>query len=213
MAKNPARNPARQAIRSSGKFLKLTLSGLIVSSSVVGFWWVLETNKVTESYLITKVDLSSGSPLLELDLKQAELSLFATGENYLKASQLPTGAYLIRSLSAGEVIPRSAVTTQSLDDWANIVLTPSIELSAQIRPGTKVSVWASELLDYQSFGEPFITALDAEVVGIRPPQGNFSQGLSSVELRVPVENLKALLRSISNRDAIALTSSATSLVD
>lgn len=199
--------------RGSSNFLRLVFSGLIVSSSVLGFWWLLESSKVTETYLITRTDLASGSPVSTENLQPVELSLFSLGESYLRANELPVGSYLIRSLSAGEAVPKAALTTQQLDDWANIVITPSVELSSEIRPGTKVSIWASPMLDYQNFGEPSIQAIDVEVVGIFEPQGNFTQGLNSVELRVPIESIQSLLRAIANNDAIALTSSSSSLAD
>ena len=195
------------------KTARLLLSGLVISVSVIGAWLVIEYSKATESYLITKQDLASGSPLLASNLSSGELALFTIGENYLKGSELPTGAYLLRALSAGEAIPRSAVTTQLLDDWSNIVITPSVELSSSIGPGSRVLVWASPALDYQSYGEPAIAAIDVEVVEIRVPQGNFAQALSSVELRVPFDALQSLLRSIANGDAIALTASGQSLAD
>jgi hypothetical protein len=145
------------------------------------------------------------------DLASSELALFTIGENYLKDNELPSGAYLSRAVAAGEAIPRSAVVTQLLDDWSNIVITPSVELSSSIGPGTRVLVWASPSLDYQSYGEPTIAAIDAEVVEIRVPQGNFAQAQSSVELRVPFGAIQSLLRSIANGDAIALTASGQSL--
>jgi hypothetical protein len=60
-------------------------------------------------------------------------------------------------------------------------------------------------LDFQTFGEPVIAAVDAEVVEIREPKDNFAQAAKSVELRVPREAIQGLLRSIANGDAIALT--------
>jgi hypothetical protein len=118
---------------------------------------------------------------------------------------------LTRSVSAGEAIPKSSVTTQQLDDWSNIVLTPSVELSGAIAPGSKVSVWASPALDYQSFGEPTIAALDVEVVAIRDPEGSFAQAGKSVELRVPIAAIQSLLRAIANGDAIALMATSPTL--
>jgi hypothetical protein len=195
------------------KTARLLLSGLVISGSVIGAWLVIESSKATESYLITKQDLATGSPLVASNLSTGGLALFTIGENYLKEEELPTGAYLLRAVSAGEAIPRSAVTTQLLDDWSNIVITPSVELSSSIGPGSRVLVWVSPALDYQSYGEPAIAAIDAEVVEIRVPQGNFAQALGSVELRVPFDTLQSLLRSIANGDAIALTASGQSLAD
>jgi hypothetical protein len=190
---------------------QLVLSVVAIAGSVVGAWFVIESSKITEVYLVTKTDLASGTALAEFDLEKAELALFSMGSSYLQPGDLPSGSYLIRALSAGEAIPKSAVTTQVLDDWSNIVLTPSVELSGAIAPGSKVSVWASPALDYQSFGEPAIAALDVEVVAIREPEGSFAQAGKAVELRVPLASIQSLLRAIANGDAIALTTSSSTL--
>jgi hypothetical protein len=182
-----------------------------IASSVVGAWFVIESSKITEVYLVTKGDLASGSALLETELATADLALFQIGRSYLRPGELPEGSYLTRSVSAGEAIPRNSVTTQALDDFSNIVLTPSVEVSDAIVSGNRVSVWASPSLDYQSFGEPTIAALDVEVVAIREPEGSFAQAGKSVELRVPVSSIPSLLRAMANRDAIALMASGSTL--
>jgi hypothetical protein len=187
--------------------LQLAVSVVAIAGSVIGAWFVIESSKITEVYLVTNKDLASGSALVELELATADLALFAIGSAYLRPGEIPQGSYLTRSISAGEAIPRSSVTTQQLDDWSNIVLTPSVELSSAITPGSKVSVWASPALDYQSFGEPTIAALDVEVVAIREPEGSFAQAGKSVEIRVPVTSIRSLLRAIANGDAIALMAS------
>ena len=191
--------------------LQLVLSVVAIAGSVVGAWLVIESSKITEVYLVTSTDLASGSALLESELATADLALFQIGASYLQPGELPEGSYLIRSVSAGEAIPRSSVTTQLLDDFSNIVLTPSVELSGALAPGSRVSVWASPALDYQSFGEPSIAALDVEVVAIREPEGSFAQAGKSVELRVPMASIQSLLRAMANGDAIALMASSSTL--
>lgn len=191
--------------------LQLVLSGVVIASSVVGAWFVIESSKITEVYLVTNSDLASGTALTEEVLDSADLALFALGEQYLQAGDLPVGSYLTRSISSGEAIPKASVTTQQLDDFSNIVLTPSVEISSLIAPGSKVSVWASPALDYQSFGEPTIAALDVEVVRVKEPEGSFAAAGKTVELRVPIASIQSILRAIANRDAIALTASSVSL--
>lgn len=190
---------------------QLLLSAVVVVGSVVGAWYVIETSKITEVYLVTNSDLASGTALIEQSLESTELALFSLGSQYLRKGQLPAGAYLTRTISAGEVIPISALTTQQLDDYSNIVLTPSVEISSAITPGAKVAVWASPALDYQSFGEPTIAAVDVEVVQVREPEGSFASAAKSVELRVPLSSIQSILRAIANRDAIALTASSVSV--
>jgi|GEM_PF-914112 len=191
--------------------VRLMVSAAVVAGSVVGAWFVIESSKITEVYLVTRIDLASGTALTEQNLETTDLALFSLGNQYLRVGQLPLGAYLTRTISAGEVIPVSAVTTQQLDDYSNIVLTPSVEISSAITPGSKVSVWASPALDYQSFGEPTIAAIDVEVVQVREPEGSFASAAKSVELRVPITSIQSILRAIANRDAIALTASSVSV--
>jgi hypothetical protein len=191
--------------------LQLALSAVAIAGSVVGAWFVIESSKITEVYLVTNSDMASGSALVEPELQTADLALFSIGTSYLQPGEIPEGAYLTRSISAGEAIPRNSVTTQQLDDWSNIVLTPSVELSGAIAAGSKVSVWSSPALDYQSFGEPTIAALDVEVVAIREPEGSFAQAGKSVELRVPIASIQSLLRAMANGDAIALMASSSTL--
>jgi len=190
---------------------KVILSGLLVSLSVVGAWFFIESNKTTESFLVTTQDLASGEQLQISQLSTKELSLFELAGLYLKQGGLPEGSYLLRPVAAGEVIPLSAITTWQLDDYSNVVLSPTVALSAQIKPGTKVSIWAAKQLDYQSFEEPTLIALDVEVVSVSKPQGNFSNGSDLVELRVPLANVQYLLGSIANGDALALTATGQSL--
>ncbi len=191
--------------------IQLLVSAAVIAGSVLGAWFVIQSSKITEVYLVTRSDLASGTALTEQNLETTDLALFSIGRQYLQEGQLPMGAYLTRTISAGEVIPVSAVTTQQLDDYSNIVLTPSVEISSLITPGSKVSVWASPALDYQSFGEPAIAALDVEVVQVREPEGSFASAAKSVELRVPIASIQSILRAIANRDAIALTASSVSV--
>jgi hypothetical protein len=191
--------------------VQLLLSAAVIAGSVVGAWFVIESSKITEVYLVTRSDLASGTALTEENLETADLALFAQGGQYLQEGELPLGSYLTRTISAGEVIPKSAITTQALDDFSNIVLTPSVEISSLITAGSKVSVWASPALDYENFGEPIIAALDVEVVQVKEPEGSFASSAKSVEIRVPITSIQSLLRAIANRDAIALTTSSVSI--
>lgn len=201
------------AANQTGARFRLLVSALLIASSVVGAWWLIESQKTTEEFLITADALASGTPLELGQIQTKELALFDLGDNYLRPGELLAGSYLVRPVAKGEAIPKSAVGSSQLDGWTNLVLSPSIEISSAILAGSKVSVWAATALDYQSFGEPTLLALDAEVVEVRAPEGNFQSGAKLVELRVPTETLAALIRSISNKDAIALTASNTSMVD
>jgi hypothetical protein len=184
----------------------LAASSLLVVGSVVGAWVLIEQSKTTEVFLVTKQNLASGAVLSASDLDQIPLSMFEISGSYLQPKALVEGLILTRPLAAGEAVPVSALTTSELANWSNLVLTPALALSSQIEVGTKVSIWSSPHLDFQTFGEPLLLATDIEVVKIIEPQGNFADADKSVELRVPKNSLQYLIAAITNNDALALTS-------
>lgn len=186
--------------------LVLAASSLLVLGSMVGAWVLIEQSKTTEVFLVTKQNLASGTSLKASDLDQIPLSMFEISGSYLQPAALVEGLVLTRPLAAGEAVPISALTTAELTNWSNVVLTPALELSSQIEVGTKVSIWSSPHLDFQTFGEPDLLATDIEVVKIIEPQGNFADTSKSVELRVPKNSLQYLIGAITNNDALALTS-------
>ena len=195
----------------SGKSpVSIALSALVVIGSVLGAWFFIESNKTTEVFLVTKQDLPSGAALNLNNLEKIELSLFSLAGAYLRPESLLEGAYLQRPIGSGETIPLSAITTQDQDNFSNLVLTPQIPISSQVTVGSKVAIWASPLLEFQTYGEPVLLAVDAEVVELIEPENGFASQQKSLELRVPTESLQYLLGAISGQASIAITATGGS---
>ncbi len=186
------------------------MSALAVLGSVLGVWFVIESNRTTEVFLVTKQDMPTGAALSIENLEQVELSLFGLTGAYLQPASLPDGAYLQRPVGSGEAIPISAITSQEADNWSNIVVTPEVPISSQVAIGSNVSIWASPLIEFQSFGEPALLAVDVEVVGIMEPEGGFASQGRAVELRIRSESISYLLEAIANKSSIALTATGRS---
>jgi hypothetical protein len=185
--------------------ISIALSGLVVLGSVLGAWFFIESNKTTEVFLVTKQDLPSGAALNLNNLEKIELSLFGLAGAYLRPESLLEGAYLQRPIGSGETIPLSAITTQDQDNFSNLVLTPQIPVSSQVTVGSKVAIWASPLLEFQTYGEPVLLAVDAEVVELIEPESGFASQQKSLEVRVQTESLQYLLGAISGQSSIAIT--------
>ena len=190
--------------------LSIAFSAVVVVSSVVGAWLFIESNRTTEVFLVTQQNLASGAPLEIANLDRVELSLFGLAGAYLQPESLLEGAYLQRPIGSGEAIPLSAVTNQDQNNWSNLVLTPEVPVSSQVGVGSRVSIWASPLLEFQSYGEPVLLAVDVEVVAILEPEGGFASQEKSFELRVPADSIQYLLGAISSQALIALTSTGGS---
>jgi hypothetical protein len=185
--------------------ISIAISSLVVLGSVLGAWFFIESNKTTEVFLVTKQDLPSGAALNIDNLEKIELSLFGLAGAYLRPESLLEGAYLQRPIGSGETIPLSAITTQDQDNWSNLVLTPQIPVSSKVTVGSKVAIWASPLLEFQTYGEPVLLAVEAEVVELIEPDSGFASQQKSLELRVPSASLQYLLGAISGQASIAIT--------
>lgn len=195
----------------SGKSpVSIALSALVVLGSVLGAWFFIESNKTTEVFLVTKQDLPSGAALNLNNLEKIELSLFGLAGAYLRPESLLEGAYLQRPIGSGETIPLSAITTQDQDNWSNLVLTPQIPVSSHVTVGSKVAIWASPLLEFQTYGEPVLLSVDAEVVELIEPESGFASQQKSLELRVPTASVQYLLGAISGQASIAITATGGS---
>jgi hypothetical protein len=190
--------------------VSIAVSAVVVVCSVVGAWFFIESNRTTEVFLVTKQDLASGAPLDIANLDRVELSLFALAGAYLRPESLLEGAYLQRPIGSGEAIPLSAITNQDQNNWSNLVITPQIPVSSQVGVGSSVSIWASPLLEFQSYGDPVLLAVDVEVVAIIEPEGGFAGQQESLELRVPKDSVQYLLGAISSQALIAVISSGGS---
>ena len=190
--------------------ISIALSALVVLGSVLGAWFFIESNKTTEVFLVTKQALPSGAALNLNNLEKIELSLFGLAGAYLRPESLLEGAYLQRPIGSGETIPLSAITTQDQDNFSNLVLTPQIPVSSQVTVGSKVAIWASPLLEFQTYGEPVLLAVDAEVVELIEPESGFASQQKSLEVRVPTESLQYLLGAISGQSSIAITATGGS---
>lgn len=185
--------------------VSIAISSIVVLGSVLGAWFFIESNKTTEVFLVTKQDLPSGAALNIANLEKIELSLFGLAGAYLRPESLLEGAYLERPIGSGETIPLSAITTQDQDNWSNLVLTPQIPVSSKVTVGSKVAIWASPLLEFQTYGEPVLLAVEAEVVELIEPDSGFASQQKSLEVRVPSASLQYLLGAISGQASIAIT--------
>jgi hypothetical protein len=190
--------------------ISIAISTLVVIGSVLGAWFFIESNKTTEIFLVTKQALPSGAALNIANLEKIELSLFDLAGAYLRPESLLEGTYLERPLGAGETIPLSAITTQDQDNFSNLVLTPQIPVSSKVTIGSKVAIWASPLLEFQTYGEPVLLAVDAEVVELIEPEGGFASQQKSLELRVPTDSLQYLIGAVSGQASIAITATGGS---
>ena len=187
------------------------LSALLIVGSMAAVWLVLEVNRTTDVYLVASKDLATGTAISASTVATQSVSLFGLKDTYLLQDELPSSGYLLHPVAKGELLPKSALSTKEIDDFVSLVVGPALEVSSDIGTGSKVQLWTSPFLEYGKFGEPYLLAMDAEIVELRKPEGAFANQANLVEVRIPVEAVQTVLRSVANGDSIAIVSSGSSL--
>lgn len=179
--------------------------GLVIAS-VAGVYGVVAAMDRSVLVYSASSALNPGDRIYPGDLDVSTVRLGETVSNYLRQGDVPSDGVLItRSVSAGELIPASAVGSVASLRFASIVVTVSGQLSKSIAPGTVVDVWSSTLLDDRRFGPPTVLVGSATVVRILDSTGFVSDNRTqAVELLVPRDRVARVLEAVADDDAVSL---------
>lgn len=187
--------------------LARTLLGvtLVVSSvAVVGF--VSSDRSDTQLVVAAKNALVVGQLLSVDDVIEVRVPSTASFDLYFTRADLTPGSYPVRSLEAGELIPRSAVVTEKPDDDAVVTLELRVGSPAWLRSGVVAELWVSPHGANNSFAPPFVVSPEVVVVAVSREDGFAAdQTASRVDVLVPRRHLPAVLHALANKHTIHLT--------
>ena len=190
--------PARRARRPSWRDPRLAVGLLLVAGSVVGGATLLGDVDRTTEVLALRAGVAVGTPLDAEDLVAVPVH-FATGKDaarYLPASgEVPEGAVLLRSVGAGELLPRDAVGPPSEIGLLDVPVPVAPErIASGVRTGTSVDVWVAP--DQTGTAELLLEGVPVRSVG-RPGAGS---GLRQVVVAVPQGQHEVVERLVSRLD-------------
>ena len=179
--------------------------GLVVAS-VAGVYGVVAALDRSVLVYSAASTLNPGDRVYPGDLALSTVRLGNSSGHYLKEGEIPgDGMLLTRSVSAGELVPVSAVGSLASLRVASIVVSISGQLSKSIAPGTVVDVWSSIELDDRRFGPPAVLVGSATVVRVLESGGIVSDTRGrAVELLVPRERIARVLQAVADGDAVSL---------
>ena len=137
---------AVRARRPSWRDPRLAVGLLLVCVSVLVGARVLATSDDTVAVLAARGSLVAGQRLGSDDLTEVRLR-FASEEDadrYLAAAdEIPSGAFLLRPVGPGELVPRSAVSTDSPGLVELPLAVDPGRVPASVRVGSMVDVWVT----------------------------------------------------------------------
>ncbi|MBX3092534.1 MAG: hypothetical protein KF801_08485 [Cryobacterium sp.] len=185
---------------------RLTVGIILVIVSVVGVYGIVQASDRSVFVYSTASELSPGDRIYAGDLDVASVRLGEVGDRYLREGDVPTDGLLVtRAVSAGELVPASAVGSGASIRVASVVVAVSGQLSRSIVPGAVVDVWSSAQTDDRRFGPPAVLVGSATVVRVLESTSLVAdRGAIGVEILVPRDRIARVLQAVADDDAMSL---------
>lgn len=182
---------------------------LVAASAALGAWAVRSASSTQEIYAVT-ADVAPGTDLSAEGVLTVVSSHPGTG-SYVLAGELPERAVATRPLSAGELLPSSAVGERTEQDLRPVVVPVSSGLPGGVGVGTSVDLWLLPRASAASVatGEEAQTRLVATslvVSGVGEEDKSLvggSQG-RDVEVLVPADTLPQVLAALGAEGSLVL---------
>ena len=183
---------------------------VLVLVSVLGVVAVVSAADSSVFVYSARSSLSPGDRVHASDVDARSVRLGSLGSRYLVDGDIPrTGFVVTRAISAGELIPASAVGDVVGSAVASIVVSVGGELARSVGDGSVVDLWCAKETDDSVFGPPAVLVASATVVRVIAADGMIAdRSQQSVELLVPRTKTAAVLEAIANTDALSLVPSS-----
>jgi hypothetical protein len=179
------------------------LFALSLSLAAVASWLLVASSEVpVQRYLVATSNLATSSTLSEANLSALEMDLKEGESQYLKATDENLRSWvLVRPVSAGELIPMSAIAPISNSDCAQVVVDLAVSLASTLREGERVDLWAAEQANsLESIPTQVVTA--GELVSIKMDTDSFSQSVQTIEICVSPGEIRSLVSAMARKSTI-----------
>lgn len=183
---------------------------VLVMVSVLGVVGVVTAADSSVLVYAARSSLSPGDRVTPSDLDSRSVRLGSLGGKYLVDGDIPVGGFVVtRAVSAGELVPASAVGSVAGAALASIVVTVGGELARSVAEGSVVDLWSANEAEDGLFGPPSVMVSSATVVRVVAADGVIADRTrQSVELLVPRTKTAAVLEAIANAAALSLVPSS-----
>lgn len=204
------RTPGQQApSRRSRAFwvdARFLIGILLVIVSVVAVVGIVASADRTIEVYAAPAALAPGDRVSASSLESRFVRFEGAEATYLSPATVPSaGLTVVRPITAGELIPLSAVGQAASQRVASVVIPVATGLPASIGPNSVVDVWGAAEAEQGRFGPPSVLVSSATVVRVLESTGFIAgSGKAGVELLVSRERLARVLEAVANGSALSL---------
>lgn len=193
--------PHRRAYFSDARFL---LGILLIVASVAGVWFVVSAARQTAPVFAAAHTIVSGQPVTEADVRVVDVALGQVTDAYLTPEMLGDGVVATRTISAGELVPQSAIGDAAQAQSTSVVMRSAVDVPASVTAGSVVEVWAAPLVERGEYDVPRILVADATVVSVTSDDSMIGGGAAALELVIPRADVAAVLAAIADDAALSV---------
>lgn len=194
----PGSPPARRLRQPSWLDLRLVVGVLLVLVSVVlGARILAAADSSTRVWAVTG-DLAEGTTLTTDDVRPVRVRLLDDADRYIATTNSPAGRTISRSLGAGELLPRAALSSPPSGRLVSLPV-PALHAPDSLRRGQRIDVYATTKAT--GSGAPFRTERilsGVPVQAVRAPHAGLSSGGSdfAVLVLVPPDDVAAVIAAL-----------------
>ncbi|MDO4666032.1 MAG: hypothetical protein Q4A71_07545 [Actinomycetaceae bacterium] len=173
---------------------KLYVGALLIIASITAGWWIVDQHSGGEEFYVVRENIAPGTKLTpaQLDTMKANPAL---SKHYMKAQKLTKDWYVRRQISKGELLPNEALTSTDVSETRPLVVKVAEALPTNVRVGDEIELW---FITEEAENEP-AQVTSAILTGTKAAEDAFGQEGPRLELRVPTNNVAALLQTLGKK--------------
>ncbi len=145
-----------------------------------------------------------GEVLRASDFATVDVALGAVSDEYVRPGQLDTGQVAARTLSEGELVPRTAMTTAADSRTTTVVVASSVGLPEDVEAGTEVEIWQAPLREDGRSDEPRILVGDVVVRAVLEREGLLADTTAELEIVIDRSDVAAVLAAVTGGAALSV---------
>jgi len=176
----------------------------LIIVSILLTTWIIQRSRGGEEVYQLLSPVAQGQPI---EISKVSVVSARTGSNaYLPVGEIPDGAIATRSLSAGELLPRDAVSTAAEQDRRQVVINVATKIPSSVGVGSQVEVWsidASTPLQTEDT-EPTLIAASAIILNISEPDTTMIERAQAVEISVTETDLTKVLAATGTTGSLVI---------
>ncbi|WP_292832273.1 SAF domain-containing protein [Microbacterium sp.] len=200
----PAR-PRPRAFWSDVRFLVGV--GLIVVS-IAGVWVVVAAARQTVPVFAASRTIVPGEIVTSGDLQVVEVALGRIEDAYASPASFEPGSVALRTVTAGELVPRTAIGAAEQARTTTVVVTSATALPAAVGAGTTVEVWAAPQIERGVFDVPRILVASATVVSVDDEASVMGSAGRAVELVIERADVADTLAAVAAGASMSIVPTA-----